>query len=443
MVSSVGIAAQLMFGRQLLDDLSVGVDFLQVGRFKGASEPFTRNEASPEARSSLAQTLRALRHAWITGIEKRRGKDAAALGLEDGPHTAEKAKALGLIDRVGYFADARLALLQHSQAEGYSSYFGGAPPSSPDIDDVLRRLSGAQAIHGPHIALVRAVGAITMQSSRSLLGAQSGIDEQSLSRKLRELTRDAHAQAVVLRIDSPGGSALASDLLWRSIMDLRKVKPVVISVGGMAASGGYYLAAAGHHIFAERSSIIGSIGVVAGKFTFVKSLERLGIHVETVSPAGDGGARALHASALMPWDDATRAKMKESIESTYDLFLSRIAEGRSMSVEAIAPAAEGRIMGGIAAAEAGLIDAIGGLDDAIAKARELAQAGPDVPVEIVDQPASLLDVLSRGEQARSPASVARRIPILKHETAAFLASVAPLLENETILTTLPFALVLR
>ncbi len=168
-------------------------------------------------------------------------------------------------------------------------------------------------------------------------------------RTLVRLAKDDDVKAVVLRIDSPGGSALASDLLWHALMDIRVKKPLVVSVGGMAASGGYYLASTGAWVFADEASIVGSIGVVGGKIAVGHALEKIGVHAETIpAKAGDprAAARAASESLLAPWDDATRARLLETMTSIYVLFLSRVGEGRKIPVEQVRASAEGRIFGG-------------------------------------------------------------------------------------------------
>lgn len=454
-VDTVGLAAQLVFGRSLLDKLDVQVDFLQVGKYKGAQEPFTRDSASPEARESLQTALAGLRRAWIDVTETGRNSSGQKLGLEVGPHTPEAAKALGLIDAVGFESEARARAVELSGVKGKLNYFGGRDTSDDGIGELVRLLSGGGHNPLPHVAVVRASGAISMGGGS--LFASDGISQRSLTTIIEKLDKDSATRAVVLRIDSPGGSALASDLLWRSLMDLRASKPLVVSVGGMAASGGYYMACAGTKVVAERTSIIGSIGVVAGKLSFEKSLAELGIHVESVPADPNGGTRALYGSALSPWDDATREKVLASMQSIYDLFLARIAEGRQVDVAKIKPAAAGRIMGGDDALAAGLIDELGGFDRALVLARELA-GDAELPVVVMGGGSGLLDLLGIAD----PEARARALEQLEHATAkrtarwlsaglmpfrseleAFAASAGPLLEGERVLAALPFALIVR
>jgi len=457
-VETVGLAAQLLFGRSLLDKLNVAVDFVQVGKYKGASEPFTRDSSSPEARESLSTALRGMRAAWLEGVEAGRGKAAAALGLEDGPHPAPAALALGLIDAIGFERQARQRALELAGVTGRITYFGERPDDGGGLADLVRMLSGTESMGVPHVAVVTATGGITLAAGGSPFGGSDGIVERKLTRLLERLALDDNTKAVVLRIDSPGGSALASDLLWRQLMDLRAKKPLVVSIGSMAASGGYYLAAAGHQIVAERTSIVGSIGVVGGKLSFAGSLAEIGVHIEAV-PAGEGSAsRALYGSPLSPWDDATRAKVRAAVESTYDLFLARITEGRGLTTEQVAPAAEGRIMGGDDGKSAGLIDQIGGLNEAIALALELGKLDAATPVQLIRPPSGLLSLLG-GDAAAAQVVAAERLerqaarlatgaltaglqPFFR-EIDAFRASVSPLLQGETVIAALPFAVVVR
>ncbi|KYG08697.1 Signal peptide peptidase [Sorangium cellulosum] len=466
-VDTVGIAAQLMFAKGLLDRLNVDVDFLQVGKFKGASEPFTREGASPEARQSLQSALGGLREAWLSGIVEGRGKQELREAVEDGPFAPEEAKARGLVDELG---DVEAAIEDAKKLAGTElsvPRFGGAPrdPSlSRSLVDVFRSISGASTLGTPHVAVVPAIGGITMTASGMPLGSSDGIGERELGRIITRLTKDTSAKAVVLRIDSPGGSALASDLLWQKLMRLREEKPLVVSIGGMAASGGYYLACAGTKILAEPTSIIGSIGVVGGKFAVGKALADIGINAETVAanPDPTRAARAAYMSALTPWDEPTRARVLASMEAVYDLFLKRITAGRNLPLETIAPSAEGRIFGGVEAQERSLVDELGGLERAIALARELAELPEDAPVEIEQDDGGLLELLAAGDETGEDAARAPDRAALKErareamagallpewlgvapEIGTFAASMAPLLAGERALTVLPFAVTLR
>jgi protease-4 len=241
-------------------------------------------------------------------------------------------------------------------------------------------------------------------------------------------------------------------------MELKKNKPVVASVGGMAASGGYYIACAAHKIVAEQSSILGSIGVVMGKFAVDDALAKYGVHVTIVPAKAGAGARAAYGSALVPWDDATRAKLSRSMKQTYQLFVERVAEARGMAVADITPAAEGRIMGGADAKALGLADEIGGLTRAIQLAAELAKIDAATPVHVQSPPSSLLEILGDaelGERRRALVERQRRdhalqllfgpvaTGMLRDELLAFAALLGPIAEGEHVLAAAPFALSIK
>ncbi len=462
-VETVGIAAQLLFANRLLERLHVGVDFLQVGKYKGAQEPYTRNEPSPEARSSLEGTLRGMRAAWIAHVVEGRKKLSVGDAVEDGPWTPDDAVAHGLIDATGYLDDAKDEIEKLAGVDRVVPRFGGGP-GGHGLLGILRSLGGSTRGSSPHVAVIEASGAITMSASSSLLGGNEGINERDLGRIVTRLSGDSSVKAVVLRIDSPGGSALASDLLWKRLRKLAAKKPLVVSVGDMAASGGYYLSCAGTKILAEPTSIVGSIGVVGGKLAFGKTLEEIGVHAETVAAAPDPAkaARATYNSTFSAWDDATRAKVLASMKAIYDLFLRRVAEGRGSTVEAVGSFAEGRIFSGLEAKERGLVDQIGGVGDAIDLARQLASLPKDTPFEVVEEETGLLGYLEEGERsgggddessARSLADATRkaardiafppgwdaRLP----GAAAFLGSMSPLLDGDGALAAMPYGITLR
>jgi len=456
-VEAIGLAAEIVYLHKLLvDQLHVSVDILQVGKFKGAEEPLTRDGPSDEARASLVGTLGSMREGWVAGIRAARG-DAASAAVEDGPYAPARAKALQLVDEVGYADDAREEARKVAGAVRDDVRFGrGARGESDgDLGEIVRVLSG-DGVSAP-VALVRATGSISMGGDESLLSRSEGITERGLGRVLARLEKDDAVKAVVLRIDSPGGSALASDLLWHRLMRIRAKKPLVVSIGEMAASGGYYLASTGQVIFADRGSIVGSMGVVGGKLAFGRALAQVGVHSETfpANPQATAGARAAYPSVLSEWDDATRARVLESMTAIYDLFLSRVAEGRHKPVDAISPFAEGRIFSGAQGREHGLVDEIGGLSAAIAKARELAKLPPDAELEAVGAPRGVWGALGGVAAQRLPEAeafanltspgpaLAQALGRLAPAVVPFVAGLVPLAEGERALTVVPFALVVR
>jgi protease-4 len=455
-VETVGIAAELLYAHRLLTEkLGIDVDFLQIGKFKGAEEPFTRDGPSPEARASLEGVLGAIREQWLDGVSGARG-EAMRTAAEDGPFSPEEAKTRGLVDSVGYLDEARDEAKNRTGGKGFDVRFGVASHGAdrPDFAEIVRAFAGGTGSRGgpPHVAVVRAVGPIGMDSGGGPFGQSSGITERGLGRVVRGLTEDTSVKAVVLRIDSPGGSALASDLLWRALMQLRAKKPLIVSIGDMAASGGYYLACTANRIFAEPTSIVGSIGVVGGKLAFAPALDAVGVHVEPIGAPGSNAAkRASYQSALLPWDTATRERVRTEMTAVYDLFVKRVAEGRGLDVETMSRAAEGRIFAGPNAQTAKLVDEWGGLTHAVRAAKEIAHLDENAPVQLVGEAGGIFEWFDddrESDEAAFPAlshAASRAVASLPlpPDVDVFLHSLTPLLRGETTLAALPFVLLMH
>ncbi len=450
-VETVGLAAQIIYLRKLLsEELKLSIDILQVGKFKGAEEPLTRDGPSPEARASLEGYLVDIRKTWVSTVEKARGAECAK-AMEDGPYGPERAQERHLIDGVAYADDVTTKLREETKAVREKVVFGRGAVKGDDEDlgELVRSIAGAGGGRGP-VALVRASGSIGMGGGGGI-GGDSGISESELSPVLEKLENDDSVKAVVLRIDSPGGSALASDLLWHRLMRIRKKKPLVVSVGEMAASGGYYLASSGNAIIADPVSLLGSIGVVGGKVGIGNGLERFGVHVEVFPAKKDdpkAGNRAAYMSPFVSWDEDTKVRVRDSMESIYHLFLARVAEGRGITAEKVAENAEGKIFSGEEAKRLGMVDELGGLEDAIAKARSLAKLPADARVHVISPGGGALEQIlgGGGGDARAPISGVEGLALralLPSSTASFVSGYAPLLRGERALTTLPFGIVVQ
>jgi protease-4 len=455
-VSSVGLAGQVVFIKGALEKLKVNADFLHMGKYKSAVETFTRDSPSDEARQALTETLQSLRKTWLDGVEAGRKNPKLRADVEHGPWSAREAKARGLVDEIGFESDALEDAKKRAGAERVTAGFGSSTSGkdSPDLGDLIRILAGGdeRAAGRPHVAVVVAEGEISMTAGGLFSGG--GITAKSFTKLFRRLAKDESVKAVVIRMDSPGGSALASDILWHELRELKAKKPVVVSVGDMAASGGYYIACAANKVLSEKTSIVGSIGVFGGKITLEATLAEYGVTSATIpaSPEPGAAARAAYLSVLTPWDESTRERVKKQMEEIYNLFLERVAEGRGMPVPKVHEIAQGRIWSGAQGLERGLVDEIGGLSRAIKIARDLAKLDDRAPVVVEGQAASVLEALLGGDSADAD-SLARAALVaeLKKTQEAripeslrpFLASVGPLVGRETTVAALPFALSVR
>lgn len=402
-VEAVGLAAQSVYLGGLLQRLGVQAQFLHMGRYKSAAEALTRTGPSEAARESLYGVLASVRETWLSGLSKgRRGAEVVA-AAESGPWTPERALAQGLVDRVGYYDEARdraLELCGASKVEPLTARLESSAGAQA-VARALRSLAGLSGSSTPApVVVVPLSGQITVGSPG---WSGDGIAASRWLPVLRRLRKDEAVKAVVLRINSPGGSALASDQLWHAIMRLRKAKPVVASLGAVAASGGYYLASAAHEVVSDRTTWLGSIGVVGGKIVVADALSKLGVHATTVgaNPAPGANVRAAYLSPLTPWDEATQERVQEQLRSVYDLFVARVAEGRSMPQGTVRSVAEGRIWSGTQGLERHLVDRHGGLLDAVALARSRADLAPRARVRIEQGPDPLLRALGLEQTAAS------------------------------------------
>jgi protease-4 len=227
---------------------------------------------------------------------------------------------------------------------------------------------------------------------------------ETIIRELEELGNDPSIRAIVLRVDSPGGAALGSDKIWRAVRRVRRNKPVIASMGAVAASGGYYVAAAADEIWADPGTLTGSIGIFYGKVDVAQLAEKLGVHIENFKRGRHAGAESIYR----PFTDEERAALADVLRGYYRLFLARVAEGRKMSVEAVDAVARGRVHSGDAALRLGLVDRLGGLASALIRARQLADLGPDAGVVVRPvRKNGLLDYLLGGAKASADTASVR------------------------------------
>lgn len=453
-VATVGIAGQMVYLKRLFERLQVKADFLHMGKYKSFAETFTEDGPSDAARESLAAVLGSIRSTWLDGLNAARPREKLQHAVEHGPWAPEAALADGLIDSVGYVSEARDEAKRLAQVDVVetSGGVGERRGAAEAISELIQAAAGASRSEGgePHVVVLTATGGINMEPEGVFGG--DGIAAGPLGKTLRRLRENDAVKAVVLRIASPGGSALASDLLWHDLMLLRDAKPLIASLADVAASGGYYMASAASRIVAERTTILGSIGVVGGKIVFGPALDQLGVTGVTLPASAEPGAaeRAAYLSPLTEWDPATREVVRAQMAAIYELFLNRVAKGRGLPIEHVRGVAEGRIWSGVHGLEHRLIDEFGGLTEAIALAKKQAGLDEDSEVRVEGGPEGLLELLQIDEGDDKPESIARALARLRATPPSVLSRVAaplqpyaesllPLLGREKILTALPFA----
>lgn len=375
-----GLATYELFLRGAFDKLGVYPDLLHMGEFKSASNTFTEKGFTP-AHREMSRSLNRDAYDQLVGAiatGRRKSVEDIRRALDNGPFLPSEAKAAGLIDDLAY----------EDQIDDASPVQGTRRLES---DDYLRGFV-TSAGTGPRVALLYAVGSIASGASNFDGPGGPVVGSDTFVEWVRKVRADSSIRAIVIRIDSPGGSAIASEVIWRELMLTRQVKPVVVSMGDVAASGGYYMAVPANAIVAQPGTITGSIGVVTGKYVLEGAFDKLGVGSDSVS---DGRFAEIY-SPFRPFTPAERAKVEAQMLSTYELFVSRVAEGRRSSVEKIDAIAQGRVWTGKQARELGLVDELGGLDRAIELAKEQAKLDVDKPVTLVVYPQkrSLVDIFS-------------------------------------------------
>ncbi|HMC77489.1 MAG TPA: signal peptide peptidase SppA [Vicinamibacterales bacterium] len=369
-----GMASYELFLRGTLDKIGAYPDALHIGDYKTASNTLTEHTYTP-AHKEMAESLNTdLYEQLVRGIADGRKKSEADVKtlIDHGPFLPEDALRAGLIDDLAYedelddkvkFASGKIRYLDMNEYRQVSSSSLG-----------LNR--------GPKIAVIYATGIIASgKSTYDTTGGQV-VGSETLVEYLRKARGDSSIKAIVLRVDSPGGSALASDVIWREVLLTKNQKPLIASMSDVAASGGYYISMPAHAIVAEPSTLTGSIGVVLTKFVIDGTLKKLGMNMEGVSQ----GKYANMYSPIRPFSPEERVRMVENMQATYDTFVEKAAQGRNTTPERIDAIAQGRVWTGRQAKEIGLVDELGGLDRAVALAKQRAKIAQDAEVELVIYP---------------------------------------------------------
>jgi protease-4 len=361
-----GLSSQQMFFQGALDKYGVGVQVIRVGDFKSAVEPYIRNNLSPENRQQTVALLEDLWGKFLNTVASSRKLDPEklqTLANTKGYLEPDEAKKAGLIDRLGYYDNAAAKLRELTEEVEEDKSFRQIDLKTY-ADYTIAPTESASAAQ--KIAVVYAEGAIV--GGR---GTIETIGSDRFAEEIRELRKDDSVKAVVLRVNSPGGSATASEVILREILLTKKKKPVIVSMGNVAASGGYWIAAGADYIFAEENTITGSIGVFGLLSNIQEIANEHGVTWDVVTT----GKFADINSNVRPKTEAELAIYQRSVNKTYRLFLNKVARYRDLPLEQVKEIAKGRIWSGKAANKIGLVDRIGGLESAIAYAAEKAELG--------------------------------------------------------------------
>ena len=402
-----GLAADVMFFRGSLDKLGVYPDIYQIGKYKSAGDMFTQKEMTDAHREYINSLLDDLFNRYVQTIAEARHKtpDEVKALIDNAPYNGNQAKASGLIDEVAYHDEVEKqmkTMLGYKETDTFL-------PVRAEYRDVSPESLGLN--EGERIAVIYASGEIgSGRSENSPSGGQS-IGSDTLSRAVTDAAADKSIKAIVIRVDSPGGSGLASDIIWHAVDAANQKKPVVISMSDVAASGGYYISASAAKIVAQPSTITGSIGVVAGKPVMRGLYDWLGISNEYVMRGKTAGM----FRETEKFSDDERAKFEEWIKTTYyQDFVPKVAKGRKKDPQYIDSVGQGRVWTGGQAKERGLVDEFGGLDRAVEVAKELAKIPANKGVErvILPYPQTFLQQLLSGSGENSNTQVEQQRAML-------------------------------
>lgn len=378
--SASGLSSEVTFLGGLIEKYDAESQILQIAEYKTAANTYNQSGFTDAHRESLTSMLGSILDQSVEMIAADRGltPDEAEALLLAAPYSAEGAARAGLVDRVGHVVEAREAAEARAGTQTFlpmAEYLHNAPkPWS----------------NGPTIAWIGGQGEIVTGetwSQNNLLGGSDIMGSDTVSRAFLDAAEDDNVRAIIFRIDSPGGSIVASEQIRHAVQRAKDAgKPIVVSMGGLAASGGYYVAAPADAIIAQPGTLTGSIGIYGGKIALGGTLDLVGVNLETLSVGGD------YAGAFSSGDPFTPqqlAAMQAQLEDGYAAFTGHVAEGRNLPLDRVLEIAKGRVWTGEQAAQLGLVDSLGGVPEAIDKAKELAGIDPEDSVNVRSYPAPL------------------------------------------------------
>lgn len=440
-----GLAANAMFYRGTLDKLGVEPEVIQIGKYKNAPDQYTRKDMSDGQREVINVLLDEYYESLVGAISESRGKtpDEVKAIIDNAPYFGPQIKEQGLIDDNLYrdqVYDQMKARLGYGEGENLRKVTGvdysKVPAKSLGLDD------------GERIAVIYASGPINVGSSSQDVFGEESVGSDTIVKAVNSAASDESIKAVVLRVDSPGGSALASDQMWHALENAKAKKPVVVSMGDVAASGGYYIACNANKIVAQKTTITGSIGVFLGKPVIKGMYDWMGISNEYVLRGRNAGV----FRETEKWTSEERAKMQSAANSIYyDGFIPKVAKGRGMSVEQVDAIGQGRVWTGSQAKSKGLVDEIGGLEKAISVAKELAGIPADREVRRVayPEPRNIIETFLGADDSASTAgddaagrAVLQAIPEDMRK-AFYYASLFERMRNGETMLMMPFVLEIK
>lgn len=418
-----GLSSQFLFLGGLWEKLDIEMHVEKVREYKTMGDMLANKQMTPEHREMANAILDGINDEFIRGVGESRGLDVARVRqlIDECPASPDEFEVAGLSDGTKYLRTVHESL-------------GGENTPLVSLDDYRNVSPESLGLNvGPKVAVLFASGSInTGESSTSVQGQTIGAD--TIAEALDAVAKDDDIKALVLRVDSPGGSALASDLIWRAKRTVQDRKPVVVSMSDVAASGGYFIAVGANRVVANPSTLTGSIGVVVARPVFKQLLANAGIEVETLTR----GKFAYLNDLTVSLPPEGRKKLLTEVEHVYDEFVGRVAAGRSMPVEKVNEIGRGRVWTGTQALEKGLVDELGGFWDAVAAAKKLAEIDAESEVELVffpqDKPLSERIGEMLGVGATAP---------LPEPWATLARAVTPQFSPGTMLTLMPYSFEVR
>ena len=451
-----GLRAEVMFFKGSFEKLDIEADMMAVGKYKSAIEPYTRDNMSDEQREAINDILDDLYEQQVQMITDGRNAIDETMAnqlIDGGPFTAQEALDAKLVDALQYY-DELVKSVESDQPDPIKvvSDSGKRSRQQPDLSNLtgfmkffsmLTTPSRSRTRSGkPQIALIYATGPIMANMPTSLFSTQEVITPRKFTKALRHARDSRTIRAVVMRVDSPGGSAIASDLIWREVMLTQREKPVIISMSDVAGSGGYYIAMAAGTIVAEPGTITGSIGVLGGKLNLKGLYNKVGLTKEIVKR----GNNATLYSDYGKFTPSERERVQKMLDTIYWDFVGKAAKGRHKTAEEIHELAQGRIWTGRQAKTIGLVDELGGLDTAFALAKKQIGLSADDQVNIIElpKPKTLFETLMADIDGGTNIQITPdlSIPVALAKTIPHFYWIR-LFATERVVAALPFALIIR